>query len=337
MTFTTPDVLSLSKKLWWWELGEYVSCGLVALGCAGEYIAEFTNWLTGGNEERQHHFRKSSTLLLVSALALELLCLVQTNIISGKLIGSLDQEAGDADTKAKVALSDSGTALTQSHTAEDASQRALGESDKASTNASNALTLASGARREADSFEKDIVSAKTQATEAESHLAEALKRATEAKEQSDRMKSNRSLNNTAELTAALEPYKDTEYTFSAVFQDEESINLLKAIDGVLQSARWKRTKPPAGFPAINVFGITVDFAVPLALTSGVKVSVDSSESLAVLQSRPIAELPQHVRAAITLNLNLGSNVFPAPEPPQGPVEVLSGSSTTIRISVGKKP
>jgi hypothetical protein len=336
MIFTEPNIASLSKALWWWELGEYVACGLVAVGCAGEYIGEFTNRLTGGDEERKHHLRKGSTLLLVSALALELLCLVQTNIISGRLTGSLAQEAEEADTKAKTALTDSATALTQSHAAEDSSKRALGESDTAAASASSAQSLASGARREADSFEKDIVSAKTQATAAESHLAEALKRADDASVEVNRVKSPRSLNNAAELVSALQPYKDTEYTFSAVYAEEESITLLKAIDKVLQDAGWKRIKPPSGYPSINVYGPNVDFVVPAALTSGITVSVGSSDSLAVLQSLPLAQLPQNVRAAIALNLSLGANISPAQEPSQGLVDVQPNTPTTIRIAVGKK-
>lgn len=336
MIFTEPDVASLSKALWWWELGEYIACGLVAVGCVGEAIAEFTNWLTRGIKENKDRLAKGSTLLLISALAFELVCLVRTNTISGQLIGSLDKEAGEADARSKTALADSGTALTQSHTAEDSSNRAIDESDRATSAASSAQLLARGARREADSFEKDIVSAKTQAAQAESHLAEALKRTADAQQELERLKSSRSLTHVSELVSALEPYKGTEYTFSAVFQDEESITLLRAIDAVLQSAGWKRTKPPGGFPAINVFGKDLDFAVPLALNTGIQVSVDSPDSLAVLQSHPIGQLAQYVRAAIALNLSLSSNMYPAQEPTKL-VNVEPGSSEIIRIAVGKKP
>jgi len=63
---------SFSKALSRWELAEYFSCGLVAIGCAGEYVAEFTNWLTGGTKERKESLAKRSTLILIFALALEL-------------------------------------------------------------------------------------------------------------------------------------------------------------------------------------------------------------------------------------------------------------------------
>src|SRR2546428_470328 len=41
--------------------------------------ADFTNWFTGGIEERKELLAKGSTLLLVGSLALELICLVRTN------------------------------------------------------------------------------------------------------------------------------------------------------------------------------------------------------------------------------------------------------------------
>lgn len=339
MAFMVSDVSSLSKALSRWELAEYISCGLVAIACAGEYVADFTNWLTGGIKESKERLAKASTLLLISALALELLCLVRTNTLSSALIGSLDQVAGEADARAKTALGNSTTALTQSGVAENSSGRALDESNKARASASNALGLASGARQEADSFEKDIASAKTQATEAESHLAEALKRAADATAELDRLKSPRTLINTSELITTLQAFKGTEYTFSSVFQDEESINLLKAIDSALQSAGWKRVKPPrtAG-PAYNVYGNEVDFPVTIGLNTGILISVDSSESLTALQSLPVDKMPQLVRAAVVLNVTLSSSLSPPQEKSAAkPVDVQPGTSVTVRIAIGKKP
>src|SRR5712664_1903758 len=148
MTFTASDVSSLATSLSRWELAEYISAGLVTIGCIGEYVAEFTDWLTSGVRERKERLAKRSTLLLIAALSLEVVCLVKTNSLSGMLIGSLSEKAEKADSSANTALSNSGLALDQS--------------SKATASASNALVLADGARREADSFEKDIVSAKTQ-------------------------------------------------------------------------------------------------------------------------------------------------------------------------------
>ncbi|MHB8410889.1 MAG: hypothetical protein ACYDDI_02965 [Candidatus Acidiferrales bacterium] len=335
MIFTASDVSFLSAALSRWELAEYISCGLVAIGCAGEYLAEFTNLLTDGTEESKGRLAKRSTLLLIFALSLELICLVRTNMLSATLTGSLANEAGEADSKAKTALTNSGAALIRSGEAEGSSKQALDESNKATTSASNALGLARGARREADSFEKDIVSAKTQATEAESHLAEALARAKEATVELNRLKSPRSLLPTPELIATLQVFKGTEYTFSSVYPDEESIKLLVIIDGVLQNAGWKRTKPPTRSLA-QAIAVYPGFPVLVGVNTGIQISVDSSESLTTLQSLPLDKLPQPVRAAITLNIALSSNI----SPPQGnaaPVQTEPGTSGIIRIAVGKKP
>src|ERR1700691_2126065 len=101
MNFTVSDVSSLSTALSRWEVAEYISCGLVAIGCTGEYVAEFTNWLTVGIEESKKRLAKRSTLLLIFALALELMCLVNTNVISGRIIASLQQQTAEAVATAK--------------------------------------------------------------------------------------------------------------------------------------------------------------------------------------------------------------------------------------------
>ncbi len=337
MTLSPADIESLSTSLAWWEFAEYVCAGLVTLACFGEYVADFKDWFTAGIKERKERLAKISTLLLIAALSAELICLVRTNQLSGKLIGSLNAEAGEADRKARVATEKAGQATTKADAATDASSKALDNSDRANADASSALHLAQGARKEADSFEKDISSAKKQATEAEAHLAEALHGTAEAMAALNRLKSARSISNASTLVSNLEAFKDTEYTFSSVFADQESIELLKELDSVLQRAGWKRTKPPGGYPAINVYGKDVDLAVPSSLTTGVNVSVDSLEALAVLQSRPPDKLPQLIRAAIALNLGLYSSLAPTQDTLNKPVDVEPGSSTVIRIAVGKKP
>ncbi len=90
MTLTPSDVASLSRSLVCWEVAEYVCAALVTIGCAGEYAAEFTNWFTGGITERKERLAKRSTLLLISALSLELICLVRTNNLSGREIALLN-------------------------------------------------------------------------------------------------------------------------------------------------------------------------------------------------------------------------------------------------------
>lgn len=110
MIFAASDVSSLATSLGRWEWAEYGSCALVALGCTGEYIAEFTDVWSGWIKEKKDRLAKRSTLLLISALALELMCLVKTNSISGMLIGSLSDKAEKADAKAQSAIDKSSLA-----------------------------------------------------------------------------------------------------------------------------------------------------------------------------------------------------------------------------------
>jgi Alanine-zipper, major outer membrane lipoprotein len=126
MTLIAPDASSLAASLSRWEIFEYCACGLVAIACAGEYIADFTNWFTAGIEERKKRLAKVSTLLLIASLAFELVCLVETNSVSGRLIGSLSEKASAADSKSDSALVKANTAVTKA----DAAGVAAGEAQK---------------------------------------------------------------------------------------------------------------------------------------------------------------------------------------------------------------
>lgn len=114
MNLTGSDVASLSKALSCWEYAEYAFAALVAVACAGEYVADFTDWFTGGVKEAKDRLAKRSTLLLIAALAFELACLVKTNSLSARLVGSLSDKAARADTHAQAALDKSAIAETKS-------------------------------------------------------------------------------------------------------------------------------------------------------------------------------------------------------------------------------
>jgi hypothetical protein len=240
------------------------------------------------------------------------------------------------DIKAQTAGEKANNALTKSGEADNTSKGAMDKAGKAEQSSTNALSLARGARQEADSFEKDIVSAKAQAADAESHLAEALRRAADATSALDRLKSPRSLTDISKLISALATFKNTEYTFSSVGADEESLTLLKSVDDLLQKAEWKRGKPVGGFPAINVFGSDAQYSVPVALTNGIRISVDSPEDISVLKSLTLDKLPMPVSAAATLYTALSTSLSPQEEHPNL-VDVVKGESMTVRISIGKKP
>src|SRR5947209_3234272 len=99
MISTSSDIGSLSRQLWWWEHAEYVFAALVATACLGEYIADFNKrqWVVAHKDG----IAKRATLLLIAALALELVCVIQTNDLSGNVIGSLGQKAEEAGGKAR--------------------------------------------------------------------------------------------------------------------------------------------------------------------------------------------------------------------------------------------
>jgi len=103
MSLDASDVSALADTLTKWEYAEYFFAGLVTLACLGEFVAEFTDWFTKGIEERKKRLGKRSTLVLVGALAFELICLVKTNSLSGKLIVSINEQSQGAVDKSKKA------------------------------------------------------------------------------------------------------------------------------------------------------------------------------------------------------------------------------------------
>jgi hypothetical protein len=343
MIFTASDIESLSGSLSRWEWAEYVSEAFVIIACAGEFVADLERpWLT---EERKHHLQRRSTILLVAALFASLVCLIRTNELSGSVIGFLGQRAEEAGAKAKEAITDSSTALSQAKdalakagTAESSLGKAEGEANKAQTAASGALTLARSARQEADSFEKDIASAKTQAAEAESHLAEAMKRANALTARLDRLTTPRRLPHTPQVVSPLQPFAGTEYMFTEVCMEWECADLLADIDDLLHMAGWKRLKSPTRSISVPTVRVRNDDAlvVPTGLSVGIGISIEAPGGYELVRKLTPVQQAEHIRAAITLNAVLASNVFP-PENTGRAVEVDAGNSPVVRISVGRKP
>ena len=116
---------------------------------------------TGRSPKRQA--ARLSTLLLITALAGELICLVKTNRISGQLLGSLNVLANDAFSKASVAkdTSDiakgqSADAAAQAKSAKLISEESGKKSDAAALSASSAVNLAKNVRSVAKSLQQDL-------------------------------------------------------------------------------------------------------------------------------------------------------------------------------------
>jgi hypothetical protein len=244
-----------------------------------------------------------------------------------KLTGA-EKAAGDAATSAKIA-----------HEEADAVK---GIADEARADAKDALTKAQAAQHELAHAEADAAKAQTVASKAlstadkaESHLADAIKRANALTAQLDRLTTPRSLPHSSQITGSLKPFKDTEYMFIEVCADTECVNLLRDIDSVLVLAGWKRVKSPHRFPGLVLWGDPKgDDGAGIDVEPGIKVSIEST--IPDLDKNSLENLPEHIRAAMVLNLTLASNVSP-PEKTGRLVGMDKGASTVVRISVGRKP
>ena len=180
-------------------------------------------------------------------------------------------QLGDVAAKARMDANAAGTAAEAAQTA---SAKAMAESNKASAVSATARDLAQDARKEADAFETRLASAELKADEAEA-------REVEAAEKLNRLKYNRSLMRVSDLTAELSIFRGTEYTFSSVFSDDESVQLLRSIDAALQSAGWKRVPSPPPLPGVPFISIPSNgesLSVPSNLLAGIQIFVNAPES-----------------------------------------------------------
>jgi hypothetical protein len=89
------------SSLDFWEYFEYSATAIVFLAAAGEYCAEFARWPE--ERGRKERLAKVSTLVLVIALAGELLGVVRTSQLSGQMIASLGGQSAQAGAKAEEA------------------------------------------------------------------------------------------------------------------------------------------------------------------------------------------------------------------------------------------
>lgn len=321
MSLTPPEVGSLTSSMVRWEFGEYLFAALVTLACVGEGIAEFSKWFRGDeNKGKRERLSKWSTIVLSSALALELVCLIKTNELSGEVIGSLDEKARDASEKALAALSDSTSATMKSehavsdaNSAKQSSEKATLESDTAQKVASNAIDLATGAREEADSFEQDISAAKQQAANAESHLADAMKEAANAELELAKLKLPRALSQEQKERLVLELKTKAGQKFSfAVAGDSESIDLLGTLRDVFARSGWIKI-PSTGYGAINVGdaalaygrGVIIQFS-PAAKTETVSIANFVAQALSTEGIASKAERDPRVGDSSSLNVLVGT-------------------------------
>src|SRR5438045_684737 len=87
---TSLSSTSLHAWLTVWEWVSYAATAAVFVGVVGEYINDFTHWCPSWR--RNKRLAKTSTLLLIAGLAVELLGLVQTSRLSGALVARLEND-----------------------------------------------------------------------------------------------------------------------------------------------------------------------------------------------------------------------------------------------------
>ena len=278
------------------------------------------------------------TLLVVIGVGGELVVHVMQSRANKKLIAlqrteALEQEAEIARMKMESASFELEIAKANKDSAS-----ALERAAKAEENLGNAKKSAADADAKAEGFRLSIAKANESAAKAEAQVAAATAEAARANLELAILKAPRSLSRESELISALEPFKGTEYVFASVFQDEESMSLLKAINDVLQKAGWKRGKSVAGFPGVNMYGNDVpDFSVPIGFSIGLHVSTDSPHAINFNHVQ-IKDLPQYIQAAGALNLALSQYISPQQGNSVGKVATVeAGASTNVRIVVGRKP
>jgi hypothetical protein len=102
MILNASDLAALKSSLEFWEIVEYISAATVLFGVVGEYVAEFTEFATKMEIEKK--LAKISTLVLIVGLTVELLGLVKTSQLSGRLIASLEEQSGEANARAAEAI-----------------------------------------------------------------------------------------------------------------------------------------------------------------------------------------------------------------------------------------
>jgi hypothetical protein len=235
--------------------------------------------------------------------------------------GQAKQSAEDASKAAELAEASAAQAGLDADTASSKSTEAI-------ISAGNATNLAKDARQEASSFEEKIASATKTATEAENHLADAKREVAQAEAELQKIRSLRSINDSAKLAVLLKPFAGTLYALN-VFNDSESIELARKLRPILDEAKWvpywPTEIPVMGSPYVNIFpeGITFN-----CVGTGVQVlvQVPPSGNQKLLQAGEILRKELAPRILPLDERNVGNSVLSR-----------QGVPTIAIICVGQKP
>jgi len=264
-------------------------------------------------------------------------------VVKAKQLTEAQGQLSDAkERQLSVELRDKDVKIAQAGKDASEANRGAAEANERATKAQASLSLAeqrsAEANAKAEGFRLDIAKANESSAKAEAKVASATAEAARANLELARLKTPRSLTNTAELINTLKVFSGTEFSFGSAFGDDESMELLRQIEKVMTEAGWKRVKQSKiriGIPAVTITG--KDDLVELGIGSGIRVGAESTESLETLQAMPLGNLPLHIRVASSLSEALLGHVTPPEVSPDSRVNIAEGSSKVIQIHVGKKP
>jgi hypothetical protein len=272
-------------------------------------------------------------LLLVSALLIAYFTWLTWD--SGNKL----QDAIQGDATARIAEAQKDNLTLQGQVAILQTDAATQQERAAKAEASIALAEqhAAEANAKAEGFRLDIAKANDSAAQAQAQVAGATAEAAKANLELEKLKTPRTFALPPDTLSAFQQFPGTEYTFSTVATDQESIDLLKQIDTALQGAGWKRVKPdPPATMGANVFGD--EDRIAIGILKGVKVEVGCAMDAEALQQLPSATWPMPVKLAGAVRNAIASFTTPSSDGNVAPsVVILKGSSEVIRISVGSKP
>jgi hypothetical protein len=258
----------------------------------------------------------------------------RNDILSGRVIGSLDAETREALIKSGTALvqsqeaeSKSGDAIDKAGKAQESLGNAENEANRAQRASSSALGIANDAkqvsretRQEADTFEQDIKSAKTQAAEAESHLKEARDQAAQAEreaqaEQLARIKLQKQLawrtlsaDQRKRIGFRIRPFVAQQYNFVTYGTEPECINFQNEL-GVVTGRYW-RIDPNRKWSML--MGLVVGIEVQVSDSADTQTNeaslalVDALNAEDILANRkivPSADAPNPAVITITIGRN----------------------------------
>jgi hypothetical protein len=320
------SIARLKRSADWWN-NSYLFLGAMAVIVAGatayfQYVSVSKTRLLADTEAELSRVKESQLNESLKEKDVEIAALnraaayAQEQVANAELhIAAANQRAAEANAMAK----ESEALVASANAASKEAVAKVAEAQRASAEAS----------AKAEGFRADIAKANTSADQARAETAK-------ANLEVERLKRPRTLLDPDGLAKDLSPFKDTEYAFSGVAPDEESILLLRSIDAALRKAGWKRAKSMPGFPAVNIYGSDQDLSVPNALLDGVRIEVERPDA-PLDASLPLTSFPQVVRTAVALNIALAGKIYP-PENSGYPkvVNVSKGDFVPIKISVGRK-